>query len=364
MSKKIRYSLLAILSFIMVFTVFGSAAAQEEVQPGVRQEIRRPLRNRGTLRGEINAINGDVLTLDLPQRSVEILTTGETHFHIIGQQDASLSDFSVGDTILARGRRQEGALVANLILLQPEGDLVWGRVTAVDEDGLLLNGRDQQEISVNASPDTIVAIIGQELTWDGDLAGHDLIGEGALLTAFGTMSSDGSSLDAHTIVTQRPQRPQGLAGVIESIAGDSFTIMALRGEAITVLVNDDTHYRIPGSENPAFADLSIGNEVAIVGQPGEGNTFTARIVAVVPENRPHGRPVAGEITTINGDEISLERLNGRTITVITNPETIFRIGRDNEASLDDFADGDRVAVFGTRGEEEGTMLATHVMKRQ
>ncbi|MEJ2749672.1 MAG: DUF5666 domain-containing protein, partial [Anaerolineae bacterium] len=141
-------------------------------------------------------------------------------------------------------------------------------------------------------------------------------------------------------------------------------IMALRGEAVTILVNDDTRYRIPGSENPDFADLSVGDEVAIVGQPGEDNTFTARVVAVVPENRPHGRPVAGEITAINGAEISLKRLNGRTLTVITTPETIFRIGPDNEAALSDFASGDRVAVFGTRGEAEGTILATHVMKRR
>ena len=156
-----------------------------------------------------------------------------------------------------------------------------------------------------------------------------------------------------------------MAGVIDAIADDSFTITNLRGDTVTVLVNDETHYRMPNIEDPGPDDFAAGDEVAIVGLPGdEEGTFSARIVAAVPENRPHGRPIAGEITAINGNEISLALLRGATITVITGPDTIFRIGPDNEASLDDFASGDMIAVFGTRGEEAGTLLATHVMKRR
>ena len=357
MSKKVRMSVLVILSLVMVFAIFGSAAAQG---------VRRPLRNRGGLRGEISAIDGRTITLELPQRSVQVITDDATNFHIIGQEMAGLSDFSVGDTILARGQRQEdGVMLARLILMQPEGDMLVGRVTAVNEYSLVVNGRDQQEITITVNPDTIVAMIGQELTWDGDPAGSQALHEGIIVAAFGTASSDGSSLDAHTLVSQRPQRPQGMAGVIDAIADDSFTITNLRGDTVTVLVNDETHYRMPNIEDPGPDDFAAGDEVAIVGLPGdEEGTFSARIVAAVPENRPHGRPIAGEITAINGNEISLALLRGATITVITGPDTIFRIGPDNEASLDDFASGDMIAVFGRRGEEAGTLLATHVMKRR
>ncbi len=99
-------------------------------------------------------------------------------------------------------------------------------------------------------------------------------------------------------------------------------------------------------------------------QTGDEGEVIARIVAAVPENRPQGRPAVGEISAINGDEISLTTLQGDTITVVIDADTIFRIGRDNEASLSDFAPGDKVAVFGARGEGDGTMLATHVMKRK
>jgi hypothetical protein len=151
------------------------------------------------VRGEISAIDGSTLTLELPQRSIQVITDDETRFHIVGQETAVLSDFNVGDTILARGQRQEeGTMLARLILLQPEGDVVLGRVTAVNEDSVLVNGRDQQTITINVNPDTIVAMIGQELTWDGDPAGKDALREGMLLAAFGTASSDGLSLEAHT----------------------------------------------------------------------------------------------------------------------------------------------------------------------
>ncbi len=356
MSKKVRYSVLAILSLVMIFAVFGSASAQE---------AQRPLRNRGVLRGEISAIDGTTITLELPQRSVQVITDDETHFHIIGQETTVLSDFNVGDTILARGQRlEDGTMRASVILMQPDGDMVWGRVTAVDETSLLVNGRDQQEITITVSSDTIVAMIGQELTWDGNPAGSDSLYEGAIVAAFGTIGSDGLSLDAHTLVTQRPQRPQGVAGTIDSIADNRFTITTLRDKTVTVLVNDETRYRMRNVENPTLADFAVGDEVVIIGQPGEEDTFNARIVAAVPENRPHGRPVTGEILAINGDEISLTLLRGQTITVITNPDTIFRVGRDNEATLEDFASGDMIAVFGSQGEEAGTLLATHVMKRR
>jgi hypothetical protein len=283
MSKKIRYSLLAILSLVMIFAVFGSASAQEPVD-GTVQGVQRPLHRRGGLRGEISAIEGSTITMAVAQRSVPIITTDETHFHIIGQETATLADFHVGDTILARGQRQEGdSMLASLILLQPEGDVVLGRVTEIDDYSLTINGRDQQPITITVSPDTLVAMIGQETTWDGDPAGRDLLRPGIILAAFGTASSDGLSLNAHTLVSQRPQIPH--------------------------------------------------------------------------------RPVAGEISAINGNEISLDLLRGQTITVVTNADTIFHIGRDNSATLADFASGDKIAILGTQDETDGSLLATHVTKR-
>ncbi len=359
MSKKIRYSLLAALTLVMAFGLIGSAAAQGE---------RRPLRGRGGLRGSITAIEGSALTLDVRENSVQIITNDETRFHIIGQENADLTDFSVGDTILVRGQRQDdNIMLAALIVRQPDGDVVLGRIAAIEEDGLRLNGRNDQEITVSVTSDTLVALRQQELTWDGDPAGKEALHEGMALAAFGTAVADGTSLDAHTLVVLQPQpRPQrrGRVGTIANISSDSFTLTTPRGEELAVTVTEETRYRLPGVEDPGLVDFTDGDEVLVISQPGEESEAIARIVAAVPENRPQGRPAVGEISAINGDEISLTTLQGDTITVVTDADTIFRIGRDNEASLSDFAPGDKVAVFGTRDEAQGILTATHVMKRK
>ena len=170
--------------------------------------------------------------------------------------------------------------------------------------------------------------------------------------------------DAHTLATQRPQRPRSSAGVINTIGDDSFTMTTLQGDSLTILVNNDTHYRMRSVENPTLADFAIDDEVLVIGQNGEAETLTARLVIAVPENRPPGRPAAGEINAINGGEISLTLLGGQTITVLTDEDTIFRVGGNNEATLADFSVGDMIAVYGARNEEAGTFLASHVMKRR
>ena len=358
MSKKIRYSLLAILALVMAFGMIGSAAAQAE---------GRPLRGRGGLRGSIIAIEGSALTLEVRENSAQIITNDETRFHIIGQESAGLADFSVGDTILARGQRQDDdAMLAALIVRQPDGDVVLGRIVAIEADGLRLNGRNDQEISVSVSPETLIALRRQELIWDGDPAGKDALREGMTLAAFGAAGDDGTSLDAHTLVVLRAQpQPQrrGRIGTIANISADSFTLTTPQGEELAVTVTEETRYRLPGIEDPGLEDFTDGDEALVIGQPGAEGEAIARIVAAVPENRPQGRPVAGEITAINGNEISLTTLRGEPITVSTNADTIFRIGRDNEAALSDFTAGDKVIVFGTRGKGDGTVMATHVMKR-
>ncbi len=287
MSNKIRYSLLAILSLILVFGVFGSAAAQEITPQEETRNEQRPLRQRRGVRGQITAIQDDQITLELRERSITVNISDETRFHIISQEEASLDDFSVGDIVLARGRREEGGdLLATLIVLQPDGDRVLGRVAAVYDDGLLLNGRpdadgNPRQITVNASPDTIVAMIGQETTWGGDPAGRDLLQEGMFVAAFGAASADGLTLDAHTLTSTRPPAQRRAAvGQIEAIQDDGFTLTALNGDTLTIIVTDDTVFHIGRDNEASWEDFNTGDKVIVAGERSEdGTTIIAAHVA-------------------------------------------------------------------------------------
>ncbi len=92
--------------------------------------------------------------------------------------------------------------------------------------------------------------------------------------------------------------------------------------------------------------------------------MTARVVAAAPENRPSGRPVFGTIDTMHDGEITLVTHRGNQLDIVTNAETRYRVGRNRDASLSDFATGDRVLAFGTREVGSETLLATHLMKRE
>ncbi|MFQ5401650.1 MAG: DUF5666 domain-containing protein [Anaerolineae bacterium] len=359
MLRKTKFFVIAALSLVMLLGVVGAAAADES----------RPLEGRRSARGVITEINGESLVIETLQQGEQLIvhTSDETRYRIVGQEEAGLGDFQVGDTILVRGQRQEdGSLMANLIVRQPEGDIVIGRITAVSEDSLLLNNRDGQEVTVSVSADTIVVIGDQEFPWGGEPAGYELLHEGERLLAFGDASEDGQSMTAHTLVVHRsrPQR-RGLAGQIVEIGEDSFTMTPFHGATITVLVTDETRYRLPGVETPDLSDFSSGDHIIVGGRMSGENEFTAQLVSIMPEHRPPGRPVLGTILRIDGDEFMLETRGGQVLTVKTGPDTQFRIGRSTDATLADFSANDRVAVFGSRDEEHSDkLMATHVMKRR
>jgi hypothetical protein len=70
---------------------------------------------------------------------------------------------------------------------------------------------------------------------------------------------------------------------IDAEAG-TLTLRTERRGEVTVLTDDDTAYRIPGVEDPGFADIEVGNRVVVLGRPDEENpdTILARGIGVLP----------------------------------------------------------------------------------
>jgi hypothetical protein len=103
MSKKIRYGLLILLPTFLFLGLFSTVEAQEAT-PDVR-----PLHGRRGLLGQITGIDSSTLTVGTPVGQLAIHTDEETHFRIIGQEDAGLGDLSPGDQVFIRGiRRDDG----------------------------------------------------------------------------------------------------------------------------------------------------------------------------------------------------------------------------------------------------------------
>lgn len=154
------------------------------------------------------------------------------------------------------------------------------------------------------------------------------------------------------------RRGPGTGGTITAITENSITLKNRDGQTEQVNLNDKTRYR-KGREDAKLTDLKVGDMVFVRGEQKDG-VWQADVVA----ERPAGgfgmgggqngnfredlgkRFIVGEITAINGTQLTIQRPDGVSQNITVDENTSFR--KDNESvTLADFKVGDR--VFG-RGE--------------
>jgi hypothetical protein len=247
-------------------------------------------------------------------------------------------------------------LRAGFVARVPDGDRLGGRVETVNEAGVTLTGRGGQPITITAGPGTWLAISGEDFTWAGDPPGREMLEPGTWLLAFGTLDGSGQALAADTLVVMPGSRLRVIRGEVTGLIGTGFTIETRFGDELTVLVGENTRFRLPGAADPGLDDLAVGDRLVVFGRPAEdGQSHAWRVVG-----RPH--TVFGQITAIDGSELTVDTYFGRTLTVLTGSDTHYLIPGTPDASLDDFAVGDRVLIGG-RWAEDGSLQALWLAKR-
>jgi len=152
-----------------------------------------------------------------------------------------------------------------------------------------------------------------------------------------------------------PPRLPAVKGRIEAKAESGFTLSTPHGE-ITVSVDANTHYRVPGVEQATLADLQVGDTVLVLGRRNEAGELLARLVAVLPPV-PVGT-IKGEVTAIEGQTLTVATRGGDK-TLLTDENTQFRVPDVEEPTLADIQVGDRVFALVEAGEED-TLLAKMV----
>lgn len=76
------------------------------------------------LTGTIEAVDGNVITVDTPQGPLQATVTDETAIQLFSE--GSLADLLEGLRVTVIGQRQDGAVEASSILLLPEGEGFFG----------------------------------------------------------------------------------------------------------------------------------------------------------------------------------------------------------------------------------------------
>jgi hypothetical protein len=133
-------------------------------------------------------------------------------------------------------------------------------------------------------------------------------------------------------------------GHVLEIGTDSFVVETRRGD-LTVLVDDNTRFRIPGVAEPGLDDLAVGDHVGFAGRLAGDGELLARLIVRLPRPRDLAH-VRGELTAKSGDSFELARPDQVVITVLVSDQTRFRVPDVEDPGLDDLAIGDTVVADG------------------
>jgi hypothetical protein len=149
-------------------------------------------------------------------------------------------------------------------------------------------------------------------------------------------------------------RGPGVAGTIAAIDANTITVKTRDGQTAQVTVNDKTEYR-KDRATVKLSDFKVGDMVFVRGEKTGDHTWQAAAVASRSGDRGGADDfregmgkqfIAGEIKSIDGTQLTVQRPDGVAQTISVDENTSFR--KDGESiTLADLKPGDH--VFG-RGE--------------
>lgn len=150
------------------------------------------------------------------------------------------------------------------------------------------------------------------------------------------------------------RRFQGIGGTITAIGGNSLTVKTMDGGSAQISVTDKTRYR-KDRQAAQLSDFKVGDQIMVRGEPAGDNAWTADVVAARPPGGPDmggfreamgKRFIVGQIKSISGTQLTIQRPDGVTQTIAVDENTSFK-KQGESITLADFKPGDH--VFG-RGE--------------
>lgn len=342
-----------IMVTLMALTLLGSAGgvlAQEETPSEA---------GRGGVRGEVTAVSDTNLTITTRNgQSVTVNVTHETEVLLIGNGgEGSLSDIQVGDLVGVRGpKNEDGSIQARLIALLPADfeklDKIRGKVTAIEGDTIVVENREgSQRITTTAETKFRR---GKE---EGSLADVEVSN---FVFALGEKQADSFVAKVVVAVTKEQLKKHTLRGQVLSVDASAgiLTVESLGGKegTWTVKATPETKYRVPGTADPALADIPVGAQVIVLGQPDEGDSKsgTARFIGVIPVEAQGSARTLGEVIAINGATFTLQSLRRGELTIVTDDSTQYLTRGEQEVSLANIKVGTKVIVMGelVEGEEK------------
>jgi hypothetical protein len=246
--------------------------------------------DRYFVRGIVTTVGDDQVSVDTASGAVAtLLITDTTRMWVPDEPLTTTVTLEVGDPVLALGEPAsdeagERALSARLVVVADDETLpkilIRGQAVAVTEQTIVVQA-GHRERAVTVMPRTRL------LSAQGQLDSLRDVHPGAQIIALGQATELGQWIAGLVLVPGPPSLArQGLRGEVvdKDVEAGTLTVETERRGEITVVVNDETRYRIPGVEEPGFADVQVGETVVALGrfEGDDQSTFLARGIGVIP----------------------------------------------------------------------------------
>jgi hypothetical protein len=196
------------------------------------------------------------------------ITVNATTAYTRADQAASLSDIQVGSMLNVQGTRTgDNAITASAIeIVLPQ---VTGVVTAVNGNTLTVTGLDARTYTID---------VGDSTTYRraSHTAALSDVAVGSLISAEGTLSSDGSTLSALAVTIQLPR----VSGRVTADNGDTVTVLGPDGKTSTVQLTGDTTYSAGPQATASKSGITVGSFIMAEGTLGSDGTLTALSVDI------------------------------------------------------------------------------------
>ncbi len=146
----------------------------------------------------------------------------------------------------------------------------------------------------------------------------------------------------------------GIFGTITSTSVDTFTVSTKQGDVVVVTVSANTKIHVPTKRNATFADLAVGDHVAVSGTP-TASGLAARQIAVAP-GKPTIQHRVGKVTAYTAGSITIQDVQGGSETFAVTGQTIIRNPKGTGVIV-----GDQITVVSRRDPSADTFTASAIV---
>lgn len=251
-----------------------------------------------------------------------------------------------------------GSVLADAPAAQPELH-VRGAISAINASGtpptVTITPKEGAPVSVKIVASTKITKSGLGKATLGELAVGD--------RANATYNKD--SLEASRLEVSQPvAKHHGFAGTIKekltlsgyTVGSTAFTLTTRHQGIVTIFVNSETKYQVPGVKNATLDNFKAGDEVAVLAADVNG-TWVALHVHLIPAKPVHVHRV-GTVTDYQpGKSITLKDKKGETSTFVVTSETKIKFKRGATG----VKVGDRVMVSARRDPSTDKFTAKEIL---